>query len=117
MACRREGEDRGKTTLESLVGLPLTRDHTPLDPGERERLTRVSDIRIIDGRVNGQLEVSRSFGDYQFKRHGVSCLPDVRKYELVRGRDRYIPGSYSHNRSRVLNKAFLKVLYSTPVRK
>ncbi|KAL5963907.1 Integrin-linked kinase-associated serine/threonine phosphatase 2C [Taenia solium] len=90
MARRREGGDCDKTTLESLVGLRLTRDHTPLDPGERERLTRVSNIRIIDGRVNGQLEVSRSFGDYQFKRHGVSCLPDVKKYELVRGRDRFM---------------------------
>ncbi|EUB56482.1 Integrin-linked kinase-associated serine/threonine phosphatase 2C [Echinococcus granulosus] len=90
MARRREAEGGGKTALESLAGLRLTRDHTPLDPGERERLTRISNIRIIDGRVNGQLEVSRSFGDYQFKRHGVSCLPDVKKYELVGGRDRFM---------------------------
>lgn len=73
-----------------LSALRLTRDHTPLDPGERERLSRVSNARIIDGRVNGQLEVSRSFGDYQYKGLGVSCLPDVKKYELVRDRDRYI---------------------------
>ncbi|VDM16412.1 unnamed protein product [Hydatigera taeniaeformis] len=90
MARRREGGDGDEAAMESLVGLRLTRDHTPLDPGERERLTRVSNIRIIDGRVNGQLEVSRSFGDYQFKRHGVSCLPDVKKYELVPGRDRFL---------------------------
>ncbi|CDI98338.1 integrin linked kinase associated [Echinococcus multilocularis] len=90
MARRREAEGGGKTVLESLASLRLTRDHTPLDPSERERLTRISNIRIIDGRVNGQLEVSRSFGDYQFKRHGVSCLPDVKKYELVGGRDRFM---------------------------
>ncbi|VDD83668.1 unnamed protein product [Mesocestoides corti] len=87
---RYRGKQEDKLASTSLTGIQLTRDHTPLDPGERERLARTSGIRIIDGRVNGQLEVSRSFGDYQFKRHGVTCIPDVKKYELVRGRDRFI---------------------------
>ena len=73
------------------MALQLTRDHTPLDPSVRQRLTRVAaNVRIIDGRVNGQLEVSRSFGDYQFKGLGVSCLPDVKKYELSSPRDRFV---------------------------
>lgn len=72
-----------------LVGLQLTRDHTALDPAERERLTAAG-ARVIDARVNGQLEVSRSFGDYQFKRQGVTCLPDVLKYQLVGERDRWV---------------------------
>ncbi|KAM3177495.1 hypothetical protein ACTXT7_004422 [Hymenolepis weldensis] len=74
----------------SLTALQVTRDHTPLDPGERERLSRLPGVRIVDGRINGQLEVSRSFGDYQYKRQGVSCLPDVKKYELVHERDRFM---------------------------
>lgn len=86
--CREQQEHNSEVSETGLTALQLTRDHTPLDPGERERLTRVAGVRIIDGRVNGQLEVSRSFGDYQFKRQGVSCLPDVKKYELVRERDK-----------------------------
>ena len=85
-----ESVGNGESPSVGLSAFRLTRDHTPLDPGERERLSRVSNARIIDGRVNGQLEVSRSFGDYQFKVLGVSCLPDVKKYELVRNRDRYV---------------------------
>lgn len=35
-----------------------------------------------DGRVLGQLEVSRSLGDGQFKAHGVVPTPDLRKATL-----------------------------------
>lgn len=35
-----------------------------------------------DGRVDGILEVSRSFGDYNFKKRGVIAVPDVRKCRL-----------------------------------
>ena len=36
-----------------------------------------------DGRVMGMLEISRSLGDGQYKNHGVTCLPDVRKCQLT----------------------------------
>ena len=31
----------------------------------------------------GVLEVSRSIGDGQFKAHGVSCVPDVKKFSIT----------------------------------
>lgn len=46
-------------------------------------------IAIRDGRVMGVLEVSRSIGDGQYKKHGVSCIPDVKKCRLT-SEDRYI---------------------------
>lgn len=30
----------------------------------------------------GVLEVSRSIGDGPFKKHGVSCIPDVKRCQL-----------------------------------
>ena len=42
-----------------------------------------------DGRVMGILEVSRSIGDGQFKKLGVSCVPEVRKCQL-QDTDRYL---------------------------
>ena len=36
----------------------------------------------------GQLEVSRSIGDGPYKNHGVSCVPDVKRCQLMEN-DRY----------------------------
>jgi serine/threonine protein phosphatase PrpC len=67
----------------------LTRDHRPDDPKELERyfpppfllsprsltllLSRITSHggSVVGGRVAGKLGVSRSFGDYTFKKNGV----------------------------------------------
>ena len=36
-----------------------------------------------DGRVLGILEVSRAFGDGSLKKHGVICLPDIKRCQLT----------------------------------
>lgn len=36
-----------------------------------------------DGRVMGVIEVSRSIGDGRFKHCGVTCIPDVTKFEIT----------------------------------
>ena len=36
-----------------------------------------------EGRVMGILEVSRSIGDGPYKKHGVICIPDVRRCQLT----------------------------------
>ena len=41
-----------------------------------------------DGRVMGVLEVSRSIGDGQYKKLGVTCVPEVRKCQ-IQDTDRY----------------------------
>ncbi|THD18243.1 Integrin-linked kinase-associated serine/threonine phosphatase 2C [Fasciola hepatica] len=62
--------------------LCLTRDHNPIDYEERQRI-QATGATVQNGRVNNVLEVSRSFGDYQFKKQGVTCIPDVRKCHLT----------------------------------
>lgn len=44
---------------------------------------------LRDGRVLGVLEVSRSIGDGQYKRCGVTSVPDIRRCQLTPN-DRFI---------------------------
>lgn len=43
-----------------------TRDHKPTDPSERTRIYQAGG-QVIDGRVSGELAVSRGIGDFRFK--------------------------------------------------
>ncbi|KAF6777900.1 hypothetical protein AHF37_03036 [Paragonimus kellicotti] len=80
------GSGSPKSALISAVS--LTRDHNPMDYEERQRI-QATGATVQNGRVNNILEVSRSFGDYQFKKQGVTCLPDVRKCQLT-AHDRFV---------------------------
>ena len=42
----------------------------------------IVDFLFRDGRVMGVLEVSRSIGDGQFKKLGITCIPEVKKCQL-----------------------------------
>ena len=58
-------------------GMPLTQDHKPILATERQRIEKAGG-QVSNGRVNGMIEVARSFGDMQFKKFGVVALCDVR---------------------------------------
>jgi len=39
---------------------------------------------VIDGRVNGELGVARSFGDVRLKKYGVTAMPELKvKFQLT----------------------------------
>lgn len=44
---------------------------------------------MIEGRVGGQLAVSRAFGDYSLKKEGVTAIPYVRKH-FMRPFDKFL---------------------------
>ncbi|KAH7972697.1 hypothetical protein HPB52_015622 [Rhipicephalus sanguineus] len=46
-----------------------TRDHKPINPGEKERIQRAGGSVMIQ-RVNGSLAVSRALGDFEYKQVG-----------------------------------------------
>ncbi|CAH8460434.1 unnamed protein product [Schistosoma turkestanicum] len=69
-------------TDSKLSAICLTKDHNPMDYEERQRI-QATGASVQNGRVNSILEVSRSFGDYQFKKQGVTCIPDVKKCQLT----------------------------------
>mmetsp|Transcript_61037 Transcript_61037/g.132247 ORF Transcript_61037/g.132247 Transcript_61037/m.132247 type:complete len:104 (-) Transcript_61037:241-552(-) len=62
----------------------LSADHKPTNPEEMRRIER-SGGRVLNGRVNGDLSVSRSLGDFNqktnrklsFAEQAVSCEPDI----------------------------------------
>ena len=53
------------------VIVPLSHDHAPTDPKETERIT-LADLPVYGGRVNGDLNVSRAFGDFHFKNQSLT---------------------------------------------
>ncbi|KAK6732817.1 hypothetical protein RB195_016909 [Necator americanus] len=74
IVCRQK--DDGFSSIE------LTVDHNPTSYDERMRIQKAGGT-VRDGRVNGIIEVSRSIGDGQFKTHGVTCVPDMKKLTIT----------------------------------
>ncbi|XP_030071682.1 integrin-linked kinase-associated serine/threonine phosphatase 2C isoform X3 [Microcaecilia unicolor] len=70
------------------TALILSREHNPTQYEERMRIQKAGG-NVRDGRVLGVLEVSRSFGDGQYKRCGVICTPDIKRCQLTYN-DRFI---------------------------
>ena len=67
------------------MALPLSRDHKPKSAAERQRILQAGGF-IHDGRVNGDLSLSRALGDFRHKvvadlppsKQPVSAEPEVR---------------------------------------
>ncbi|XP_078153802.1 protein phosphatase 2C family protein isoform X4 [Carex rostrata] len=76
----------GETTLKSIV---LTREHKAIFPQERTRIQKAGGTVGPNGRLQGRLEVSRAFGDRQFKKVGVISTPDIHSFELTE-RDQFV---------------------------
>ncbi|KAL0694770.1 hypothetical protein Bca4012_061950 [Brassica carinata] len=68
------------TPLKSIV---LTREHKAIYPQERSRIQKSGGVVSSNGRLQGRLEVSRAFGDRQFKKFGVIATPDIHAFELT----------------------------------
>ncbi|KAJ8319994.1 hypothetical protein KUTeg_001581 [Tegillarca granosa] len=71
---------REKQELNKCLPIHLTTVHNPSLYDERIRIQKAGGS-VKDGRVMGVLEVSRSIGDGQYKKHGVSCIPDDKNIE------------------------------------
>mmetsp|Transcript_35829 Transcript_35829/g.89448 ORF Transcript_35829/g.89448 Transcript_35829/m.89448 type:complete len:140 (-) Transcript_35829:1888-2307(-) len=66
-----------------MRGITLTKEHKAILAPERRRIERSGGYVSPDGRLLGRLEVSRSFGDRQFKKAGCTSVPDVVAFELT----------------------------------
>lgn len=67
----------------SLKAIVLTREHKAIYPQERARIQKAGGGVGSNGRLQGRLEVSRAFGDRQFKKLGVIATPDIHSFELT----------------------------------
>lgn len=84
----------GSQNLSNEAGCPLkaivmTREHKAIYPQERARIQKAGGSVGPNGRLQGRLEVSRAFGDRQFKKVGVIATPDVHSFELTE-REKFI---------------------------
>ncbi|BFU22502.1 leucine rich repeat / protein phosphatase 2C domain containing protein [Entamoeba histolytica HM-1:IMSS-B] len=61
--------------------IQLSEDHKPNGTCERERIIRMGG-HVFAGRVNGELAISRSFGDIQ-NSPIVSAVPEIREYDIM----------------------------------
>jgi protein phosphatase PTC1 len=66
----------------------ISYDHKASDPSEVDRINKSGGI-IFNGRVFGQLIITRAFGDNSLKRHGVIVTPYISK-NFVTEKDKYI---------------------------
>ncbi|KAL7152959.1 hypothetical protein ABFS83_04G133400 [Erythranthe nasuta] len=79
----------GSDSSSSLKAIVLTREHKAIYPQERARIQKAGGSISSNGRLQGRLEVSRAFGDRQFKKVGVIAIPDVHSFDLTE-RDHFI---------------------------
>ncbi|RYR57176.1 hypothetical protein Ahy_A05g022913 isoform A [Arachis hypogaea] len=104
-----QGNSDGAHALKAIV---LTREHKPIFPQERARIQKVQNASMMighwpgvefhqlvlysdhfnlqaggvvssNGRLQGRLEISRGFGDRQFKKVGCSATPDIHSFDLT----------------------------------
>lgn len=74
--CANAGDSRA-LLCRSGAALPLSFDHKPNNDWEAARIDTVGGF-VKGGRVNGDLAVSRSFGDFSYKAH-VFCDPKMQQ--------------------------------------
>jgi len=84
-----EGDEEMVEQKIKLHAIHLTSSHKPFSLSEKERIL-LSDATIERGRVNGSLDVSRSFGDMTFKRFGVSPVPSISHFDFEESRDQLV---------------------------
>ncbi|KAI4350971.1 hypothetical protein L6164_005373 [Bauhinia variegata] len=78
-----DGSQNPSDVVHSLKAIVLTREHKAIYPQERARIQKAGGVVSSNGRLQGRLEVSRAFGDRQFKKVGVVAIPDIHSFDLT----------------------------------
>lgn len=84
IVCANAGDSRAIMSKVYDKAIELSHDHKPDNPGEKARIEAAGGF-VSEKRVDGNLAVSRGFGDFYFKGNSklyqeqqkVSCIPDI----------------------------------------
>jgi len=87
IVCANAGDSRATMSKIGGSALTLSEDHKPTNPAEDERIRNAGGY-VSNGRVDGNLAVSRGLGDFEFKldkekpqeNQKVSCIPEFYQY-------------------------------------
>ena len=60
------GDSRSVLGMSNESAFPMSEDHKPDNEGEKKRITQAGGF-VTDGRVNGNLNLSRALGDLEYK--------------------------------------------------
>jgi len=88
VTCANSGDSRC-LVCEAGTAQRLSEDHKPQLESEIRRITAAGG-RISNGRVNGNLNLTRSLGDHEYKQRKdlkpeeqiITCVPDTKSYDL-----------------------------------
>ena len=81
IACANVGDSKCFVLNKTKEPLMLTKDHNCGDELEVKRIKEKGGL-VFNGRVFGSLMVTRSIGDKEMKKYGVSCEPTITKHEI-----------------------------------
>lgn len=87
--CANAGDSRCVLSVNGK-SVPLSVDHKPQNATERARIQKAGGFINKEGRVNGNLNLSRAIGDLMYKKNKrlppkdqiISAMPDIRSYAL-----------------------------------
>lgn len=86
--CANAGDSRSNICTNGQV-IEMSLDHKPDDPLEKERIQKAGG-EVWEGRVNGNLNLSRAIGDLEYKTDAnlkvdeqlIIAKPDIKEYNL-----------------------------------
>jgi len=96
--CANSGDSR-LVVSESGKAVRLSEDHKPALPSEEKRIHAAGGT-IVNGRVNGNLNLTRSLGDHEYKQNKsltpaeqiITCVPDIKTHPIAETTDFIILG-------------------------
>lgn len=99
LICANAGDSRA-VVGESGRAIPLSFDHKPNLKKERDRIYKAGSTVNIEGRIDGNLNLSRAIGDIAHKKNpnvslqeqAITSLPDIKVYNITNKTDFVIMG-------------------------
>lgn len=97
--CANAGDSRALLSSGGKA-VALSFDHKPTNPRERQRITKAGSYVNAEGRIEGNLNLSRAIGDLEYKKRPrlrlqdqpITSLPDVKKITLGPSNDFLVMG-------------------------
>ena len=99
LICANAGDSRA-VAAEQGRAIPLSFDHKPNLKKERDRIYKAGSTVNIEGRIDGNLNLSRAIGDIAHKKNpkvpleaqAITSLPDIKMHQISNKLDFVIMG-------------------------